>query len=318
MTKGNLPAYDGRWRRGAPLIRSEDAGRAVPRHTIWLDGPAASATQVGVRGYSYEPFEQREAFATDGYVLVLYVAGRTLIRRTIGQVEEACEVGPGDISLHAPSVVSRWGWCSPIKVLHVYIEPSYVREIVRGATATPCTVHLRHGVRVTDGELAQMGAELIRELTPPRPLWSERASLALGARIVVHMLRKHFDVERNDERERTFTPLEVASLRTWIAAHLGEPVHVERMANQVHLGLHHFSRVFRSTFGQSPHDYLREQRLKRAHELLLSSDDGVSSIAQCTGFADQSHLTRCFKRHFGVPPGTLRRRGSASANGACA
>jgi AraC family transcriptional regulator len=301
---------EGRWRRGQLLLRSEEAGRLVPECETWLDGPAASPTRAGVRGYSYGPFEQSVPFATDAHVLVLYVAGRTSIQRVIGGAEEESEVGPGDITLHPFSFVSRWRWRSPIDVLHVYLEPAYLRGIAQDVMGAATTLRMRHGLRVRDDALAQLTSELIRELSPPSPLGSDRALLALGDRIALHLLRHHFDVGRADPRGRKFDAREMSTIRAWVKEHLGEAIHLPRLASQVNLGVYHFSHVFRSSFGQSPHDYVREQRLRRARELLLCSDDGVSSIALQTGFADQSHLTRCFKRYFGLPPGELRRRSS--------
>ncbi len=62
------------------------------------------------------------------------------------------------------------------------------------------------------------------------------------------------------------------------------------------------ARQFRKCFGTSPYRYLTMRRLDRARELILSGTT-LSEAAISCGFADQSHLTRHFKRALGMPPG---------------
>ncbi len=68
----------------------------------------------------------------------------------------------------------------------------------------------------------------------------------------------------------------------------------------------HLVRVFTRVVGLSPHQYLVQTRIRRATELLAR---GVpcSFVAATTGFADQSHLTRQFKRYLGITPASYQR-----------
>ena len=71
----------------------------------------------------------------------------------------------------------------------------------------------------------------------------------------------------------------------------------------------HFHRVFRAQVGMPPHEYHLRRRLVRARELLGSGRfESVADVAAETGFADQSHLTRHFKRLLGIPPADYARR----------
>jgi AraC-like DNA-binding protein len=73
-------------------------------------------------------------------------------------------------------------------------------------------------------------------------------------------------------------------------------------------GLSQFAllRAFRDATGLPPHAYLNQLRVRRARLLL---DDGIppAEVAAQTGFADQAHLTRHFKRVVGVPPAAYQR-----------
>ena len=69
-----------------------------------------------------------------------------------------------------------------------------------------------------------------------------------------------------------------------------------------------FRRQFTRTLGISPGRYLTAIRLNAARKLLETTEKLVSEIANETGFWDQSHLTKLFKRERGITPGEYRRR----------
>jgi AraC-like DNA-binding protein len=64
-------------------------------------------------------------------------------------------------------------------------------------------------------------------------------------------------------------------------------------------------RAFRGVYDMAPSDYQRQVRLRRARSQLT---DGlpIAEVAAAVGFADQAHLTRWFKRYYGVTPGEFR------------
>jgi AraC-like DNA-binding protein len=64
-------------------------------------------------------------------------------------------------------------------------------------------------------------------------------------------------------------------------------------------------RAFRQAYGLSPSDYQRQLRVRAARRL-LSRGIGPAAAAAETGFADQAHLTRWFRRYYGVTPGVYR------------
>ena len=85
-------------------------------------------------------------------------------------------------------------------------------------------------------------------------------------------------------------------------------------------GVHpaHLARAFRQHFRVSVGTYLRRLRLQLAADRLRATDTSIASIAHEAGFADQSHLTRLFKRHLGVTPQQHRLRYRASPTNATA
>jgi AraC family transcriptional regulator len=91
-------------------------------------------------------------------------------------------------------------------------------------------------------------------------------------------------------------------METQASAHLT----IEALAREAGLSPAHFARAFKESVGRAPHQHLLAIRLERARRLLDAPDSALSDVAFRTGFADQSHFTRFFKRRFGVTPGALR------------
>lgn len=126
--------------------------------------------------------------------MILYVAGETHIRRTIDNYRENDDVGPGDISLHPACTTSRWSWQNPIDVLHIYFEPGYLRDLAHESLGKPCTLQMRHGLRLRDETLFELALQLIQELKQSL-LGSQRGAQAIGVRIALHLLRDYFNLE---------------------------------------------------------------------------------------------------------------------------
>ena len=90
--------------------------------------------------------------------------------------------------------------------------------------------------------------------------------------------------------------------RDYLHAHCTEPVTLTTLAGVAGLSCFYFIRVFRAMFGVTPHAYLAMLRLERARRLLRTSSS-IAQVAAAVGFSDQSHLTRFFRRVYGMTPG---------------
>jgi AraC-like DNA-binding protein len=85
-----------------------------------------------------------------------------------------------------------------------------------------------------------------------------------------------------------------------------EPLAVADLARAAGLSRAHFSRQFRSAFGDSPHAYLLTRRLERAAALLRSTDRSVAEICFSVGLQSVGSFTTSFTRTYGVPPTAYR------------
>ena len=85
-----------------------------------------------------------------------------------------------------------------------------------------------------------------------------------------------------------------------------EPLDVPALARAAHLSPAHFSREFRRTFGETPHQYLLTRRLERAAALLRTTDRTVSDICLTVGLRSVGSFTTSFGKLFGLSPTAYR------------
>jgi len=102
-------------------------------------------------------------------------------------------------------------------------------------------------------------------------------------------------------------PWQIRKVTSHVERHLDRPIRNEELAALVRLNSSHFGRAFRNSFGEPPHEYVIRRRVEHAQGLMLSTDASLSEIALNCGLADQSHLTRLFRRFAGESPRAWRR-----------
>jgi len=85
-----------------------------------------------------------------------------------------------------------------------------------------------------------------------------------------------------------------------------EPLTVADLAGAAGLSPAHFSREFKRTFGEAPHQYLLTRRLERAAALLRNTDNSVTDICFAVGLGSLGSFITSFRRVYGVAPGDYR------------
>ena len=112
-----------------------------------------------------------------------------------------------------------------------------------------------------------------------------------------------------DNRPNIFkmTPAQhaIERARDYIHAYYHDDISLDSVADAAGLSPFHLSRVFKKETGLPPHKYLTQVRVHRARAMLTGGLP-IADVALATGFADQSHLTKWFKRVIGVPPGAYQ------------
>ena len=81
---------------------------------------------------------------------------------------------------------------------------------------------------------------------------------------------------------------------------------LDEMAQSVGLSTAHFARMFRRSTGETPHQFVRRQRVERAKAMLRTPDARVLDVAVACGFKTQQHFAQVFRDLCGISPTEYR------------
>lgn len=212
------------------------------------------------------------------------------------------EAARGDINLVVPGechdghAAGSGGWTYRMFYLSVDLVRDAARELDRDLP------DFRTGV-LQDKDLARDIRQTHLCLSIPQACVLEKESRLLL--LLTSWIHRHAEGGKspvNPENE----PIAVRRCKEYLHAHQAETPQLTDLAKAAGLSPYHLLRVFARATGQTPHAYLTQLRVDRS-KTLLSTSAPLADIACECGFADQSHLTRLFRRQFGLTPGAYRK-----------
>ena len=93
-----------------------------------------------------------------------------------------------------------------------------------------------------------------------------------------------------------------------IRDHFASPMEVDTLAQLAGMSARSFQRHFKKAFQLTPTAYVRQFRIGKACQMLIETDETITTIALETGFGDHSHLVREFSRTTKTTPGAYRKK----------
>ncbi|MEU5363327.1 helix-turn-helix domain-containing protein [Streptomyces sp. NPDC005925] len=154
------------------------------------------------------------------------------------------------------------------------------------------------------------------------------AGVAAGIDLCLHMVRRdHGTAVANDIARRTVVPphrdggqaqyiarpvpdpqqATTTGARAWALGRLHEPIQLRDMAGRESMSVRTFTRRFREETGVSPGQWLAQQRVERARQLLESTDLSVDQVAREAGFGTAQSMRQHLQAALGVTPTAYRR-----------
>ena len=134
-------------------------------------------------------------------------------------------------------------------------------------------------------------------LTSKSPVYNQAGDIIASFGISRHLNRS----------ERKLVPYqELSTPIDYIQEHFASHLSVDALARACNLSVSALERRFKKHLQKTPHQYITEVRLDHARRLLLDTEKSIGTVALETGFADHSHFTRAFSKHFGQAPSSLR------------
>ncbi len=129
------------------------------------------------------------------------------------------------------------------------------------------------------------------------------------------ILRKiaRFFSERDQEPERTLSPL-VRKIITDVDTDLKEPLTLQYFSEKLGVNGSYLSNLFRRETGKTITQYVTDQRLKHAENLLRYTNKPVRSVAAEVGIGDAQYFSRLFRKKTGMKPTEYRRKYQSAAD----
>lgn len=101
----------------------------------------------------------------------------------------------------------------------------------------------------------------------------------------------------------------ILTMMKYIQEHFSEKISVEMIAESANISVRECGRCFQSKIGMSPGNYLNDYRIRLAAELLLSTENSITEVAEKCGFSSCSYFGKSFLKMIGCTPKEYRRSG---------
>jgi AraC family transcriptional regulator len=146
-------------------------------------------------------------------------------------------------------------------------------------------------------DCAKLLADMLVQDEPCDQLFGESIAMALLASTLDSAKKWPARAPANN-----LLPWQLRLAKDYLEDNFNRNVGLEEVANLTGLSRSWFARGFRGSTGTAPYSFILQIRVRRAKELLLDHRISIATIATLVGFADQSHLTKIFRRYAGTTP----------------
>lgn len=193
----------------------------------------------------------------------------------------------------------------PVDALYIALSHGAVDDIAAQTGVDPHHLSLIDNFGTSDAGLAHIGQALLSELQAPG-VGSRLMVDTLTSQIVIHLLRHYTQtpaaIKRLKTEDKEVLQARLRPVIDYVQAHYHEDLSLKQLADLLYLTPSHFSRLFKQAFEVSPYQFVIQQRVTAARNLLQDPSLTLTEIALEVGFADHSHLTRHYKRLTGTNP----------------
>ena len=207
-----------------------------------------------------------------------------------------------EIVVTPAGVKSGWKWHAKSKVIAITLEPEKLEQFAQKEL----------GILLSEKQLKDIPQFVDEDITQAAVMLMDALKSDVGcdvmfesfARVFLVKLIQKYGLEREDDIafNKSFTSKHYKRVLDYAATNFGGEISIEDMATEAGLSVSHFSRLFKQTIGESPHQFVMHYRIDRSKDMLKDTDRTKIDIALSCGFADQAHFTRVFKQFEGMTP----------------
>lgn len=186
-------------------------------------------------------------------------------------------------------------WKKPLDNMGILLAPDFVRNVAV-ENRFSADFEFKEIYQDKDPLIEQIGFALLEEAksdTPVGKLYTD----SLIQTLTLHLLKNYSNAASVQENlSGGLSGYRLRRVQEFINANLEEDLSLTELAEVADLSQFHFARAFRKSTGQTPQQYLMQQRIERAKELLSRDDLPIVEISLRTGFKNQSHFTTLFRK----------------------
>ena len=213
---------------------------------------------------------------------------------------------PGSLILLPPGTRDRLRWEGISERLIVSLDSDYVSTVAVDAGCNQ-TVDFQTRWHFSDAALQSILGEIGREFSAGWPLGRLYAD-SLGLRLALALLKGQTLQPLVFPAARGGLPSRALKLSLeFITENLHRDIRLSDIAGTVGLSQFHFAHMFRDATGQTPHQYLLDQRMARAKHLLRTTALSIEEIGTAVGFERATAFSRSFASREGVSARSWRR-----------
>jgi AraC family transcriptional regulator len=212
--------------------------------------------------------------------------------------------GAGEMCL-VPRHVETWLRTDDSHYLYLSVDISDA-ALSAASDGTRGDVELRRVGRLVDARVGALAAAVNAERVAGFPngrLFLDSVEQALAVALV-----KGYAVQRRSVQTHRggLGSARLRRIKEFVDARIDDELTLCEMAQAVELSPAHFSRMFRKSTGETPHQFFLRQRVERAKEMLRSADGRVLDVAVACGFKSQQHFAQAFRNVCGASPTEYR------------
>ncbi|MEO0457856.1 MAG: AraC family transcriptional regulator [Cyanobacteria bacterium P01_A01_bin.114] len=213
------------------------------------------------------------------------------------------QMSQGEFYLFPADRSGHTHWHSVDKTFHIMIEPGRLRRVAQETGwMNSDRVELRPILKGRDRNIEHLTQLLLLEVNN-REFAQKLYIDSLSSALCIHLLRQYCTVKVPSQKGADGLPrAQLNQILDYIRAHLHSDLRLVTLADQIGISRYYFASLFKQSMQITPHQYVNQQRVEKAKQLLRAKQLSLAEIALDCGFSSQSHLTKVFRQYTATTP----------------